>query len=389
MLRANILVLGKSGAGKSSLLNYIWGDVIAKTGAGRPVTERSTDDEIGIYKSEPLKVDDDLELVVYDSWGMEADKADEWNKIIRKESQARERSSNIEDWFHAVIYCVSAKGARIEDFELEKVVKPLLDEGHAVIFALTKCGVASEIERQKVRDAIEAACPSHGGIIEVESVPVTLRGKKFATQTDGKDALLEAAKGNFVANLANKLRKRYLAKCDDELENWKSRVLFSYDDKASFLVPSAKTLSEVAERANKMLDESLDAVDRWRVERDDQAAKFYQVFGSVMLQKPNLIGERFLSRSSALSLNNIRWGGVDHATSVVMNFLPVINVGYWIFRKELYRDELAKKLTTAKAIIKDQARSGLERRTELDSATQMLARARAKIQEAVQGIDVS
>jgi septin family protein len=126
MLRTNILVLGKSGAGKSSLLNYIWGDVVAKTGAGRPVTERSTGDETGIYKSEPIRVNAELELVIYDSWGMEANKADKWNEIIRYESAQREKSSYIQDWFHAVIYCVSAKGARIEEFEIKNVVQPLI-----------------------------------------------------------------------------------------------------------------------------------------------------------------------------------------------------------------------------------------------------------------------
>lgn len=35
----NVLILGKTGVGKSSLLNYIFETDKAETGAGRPVTE--------------------------------------------------------------------------------------------------------------------------------------------------------------------------------------------------------------------------------------------------------------------------------------------------------------------------------------------------------------
>ena len=37
-IKTNILIAGKSGVGKSSLLNYIFGEEVAETGAGKPVT---------------------------------------------------------------------------------------------------------------------------------------------------------------------------------------------------------------------------------------------------------------------------------------------------------------------------------------------------------------
>ncbi len=39
----NILIIGKSGSGKSSLINYLYGKNIAKTGVGRPVTQNGFD----------------------------------------------------------------------------------------------------------------------------------------------------------------------------------------------------------------------------------------------------------------------------------------------------------------------------------------------------------
>ena len=35
-IKTNILIAGKSGVGKSSLLNYIFGEEVAETGAGKP-----------------------------------------------------------------------------------------------------------------------------------------------------------------------------------------------------------------------------------------------------------------------------------------------------------------------------------------------------------------
>lgn len=379
MFRTNVLVLGKSGAGKSSLLNYLWGDVIATTGTGRPVTERSSGGEIGIFAKEPLQVSKDLELVIFDSWGMEADKADEWNRIIRKEAEVREASSKIEDWFHAVIYCVSVKGARIEDFEIRKVVQPLIDAGYAVIFALTKCGVASENEKQRVRETIDAACPQHGGIIEIESVSVTLRGRSTPTETRGKDALLKGIQDNFANNLEDKLRKKYLAKCDQELADWKRRVLRRYDKEASYFIPTAMTLNKIASGADNQLDACLALIDAWRVGADEQAELIYRAFGRAMLQRPKFMGEKFLVRSKPLTRQAIEWNGFEHAASVVMNMIPVVNVGYWLTRKQIHHDLLKEKLEEVVSRIRGKAVAGLHRQSELDRAGSQVNAAKPKV----------
>lgn len=355
MLRANILLLGKSGAGKSSLLNYIWGDVIAKTGAGSPVTERSSGDATGIYPSKPLQVDNELELVIHDSWGMEADRADEWNALIREETEKREGSPKIEDWFHAVIYCVSAKGARIEDFEIQKVVQPLIDNGHAVIFVLTKCGVASETEKQKVYETIHFACPSHGGIIEVESVPVTLRGRASPTETKGRDILLEAVKRNFVTNLGTKLKRKYLAHCGVQLDEWQNGVLRFYDEKVGFFKPTAGTFNEISEMTVSSLHHCLSSLDRWREDRDVQAKRFHQLFGEVILQEPNFVGERFLFRYAFL--NTADFVGSNGILSFVLKLFPMIDLALWQTRKSSHRDELAKELSGTVREVLDMAQN--------------------------------
>ncbi|MBQ5546673.1 MAG: 50S ribosome-binding GTPase, partial [Acetobacter sp.] len=54
--RANIFILGKTGVGKSSLINTVFGQEVAKVGEGKPVTQ-----EIQEYRSPKYP------LTIYDS----------------------------------------------------------------------------------------------------------------------------------------------------------------------------------------------------------------------------------------------------------------------------------------------------------------------------------
>ena len=64
-IKTNILIAGKSGVGKSSLLNYIFGEEVAETGAGKPVTAE------GLHEySFELKDNDRISFSICDSWGL-------------------------------------------------------------------------------------------------------------------------------------------------------------------------------------------------------------------------------------------------------------------------------------------------------------------------------
>ena len=71
----NVLIIGKSGVGKSSLLNYIFGRELQKVGVGAPVTKME-------IKKFTYKYDDHFEMHIYDTWGLEpsVQKAEDWKK---------------------------------------------------------------------------------------------------------------------------------------------------------------------------------------------------------------------------------------------------------------------------------------------------------------------
>ena len=105
----NILILGKTGAGKSTLVNYLYGREIAVARAGRPVTEK------GLHRHEPVAYNG-MDIVIWDSWGLEPDKAREWWESLKEELARQSGQPHIRDWIHTVIYCYDAKKSRLDSY---------------------------------------------------------------------------------------------------------------------------------------------------------------------------------------------------------------------------------------------------------------------------------
>ena len=158
-LTLNLLILGQTGVGKSSLVNALVGREVEKTSAGRPQTEKerkneSGEIERGIYPH-PHEIDG-KKVVIYDSWGLEVDKATEWEDIIEEELKKRSDDKDIKDWFHSVTYCIQAGGYKIQDFDI-KMIKLFMDKKYNVIVALTKSDQIGKEKREKFIKEIEKA----------------------------------------------------------------------------------------------------------------------------------------------------------------------------------------------------------------------------------------
>lgn len=141
----NFLVLGKTGVGKSSLLNCLLGDRRFDTGTGKPVTTK------GIHESEGTL--DGIKVRVFDSWGLEAGAVEEWHRMLKDAQEKHDLTHKIEDWFHAVVYCVNAGGHKIEDVDRD-IIRSLLADDLYVVVALTKSDLCSEADAKILRDTL-------------------------------------------------------------------------------------------------------------------------------------------------------------------------------------------------------------------------------------------
>jgi uncharacterized protein (DUF697 family)/predicted GTPase len=122
----NLAIFGKTGVGKSTLVNTIFSESVARTGNGRPVTEGLD------YYAHPSGY-----FGVYDSEGIETgEKGDAILERFRR-LIADKRSQDISEHIHVIWYCVRWSDRRFEDSQAE-FVKALASEDIPVLFVLTQ-----------------------------------------------------------------------------------------------------------------------------------------------------------------------------------------------------------------------------------------------------------
>ena len=128
---ANMVLFGRSGAGKSSFINYLVGEDVAPTGCGEAVTQEFDEYEF-IFPNR-------FRLHIYDSKGLEVDSLNnivsEIDSFIAKKCE----SHNPTKWIHAIFYCVNISRARLEPTEID-FIKNIQKAAHQrVNIIMTHC----------------------------------------------------------------------------------------------------------------------------------------------------------------------------------------------------------------------------------------------------------
>jgi uncharacterized protein (DUF697 family)/GTPase SAR1 family protein len=124
--RFNLAIFGKTGVGKSTLINAIFREDVAPTGIGQPVT---SDEHLYLHKSG--------QLGILDTRGLEIGK--DSGTILKdlREYLTKMRDKPLEDQLHVAWYCVRATDRRFEDTEAE-FVRQLRELGLPVILVMTQ-----------------------------------------------------------------------------------------------------------------------------------------------------------------------------------------------------------------------------------------------------------
>lgn len=181
--KLNIVVVGRSGVGKSSFLNYAAGKKVFETGIGEPVTQQYFQE---VDVEETIK---NIKYCLFDTKGLEAGNTSEWKNAVYSEIDKRDASDNIYDWFHTIIFCIDASAKRIQPFEVQ-AIKDLSKKG-SVLVLLTKKDLVEPSILEALKQQIASDIGTHVQVLSVCSV--SMRTRKGESHASGLEDVLRVS----------------------------------------------------------------------------------------------------------------------------------------------------------------------------------------------------
>jgi len=213
-MNCNILVMGLTGVGKSSLINYLADNELAEAGfaTGSGGLTRGIHTYPMVIKGQ--------NCMVSDSEGLEASHYAFWQQMMEKELLKVDLSKPISQWYHIVVYCIGANGGRVQDIEIE-MLKKLNDAGYGVIVAFTKADLASEEDLGNMTAAIEGAFDDD--YHNFYYIPVCSK-KTRCSQLEGKEELSTAILDAWGYSIINRMPSMVYDSVLENLPQWTKEI---------------------------------------------------------------------------------------------------------------------------------------------------------------------
>jgi len=172
--RFNIIVAGRTGVGKTTLIGAVFGREVGDTLAGRPRTRGRA-----WYPEEPGEGD---VLRLCDTEGLEVERFRETLEALRAEIAAANKSDDPFEHIHCAWLCIDEPSLTVQPGE-EKALALLREFNIPVICVLTKAGMAPDFHT-RVREIL----PGCAAVVRVRAQAIKMEGQSF--QPMGLDTLL-------------------------------------------------------------------------------------------------------------------------------------------------------------------------------------------------------
>jgi uncharacterized protein (DUF697 family) len=163
--RFNIIVAGRTGVGKTTLIGAIFGEEVGNTLMGRPRTRGRI-----WYPLTPGEADI---LRLCDTEGLEMERYKETLDGLKREIETRNGSGDPFDHIHVAWLCIDEPSLTVQPGE-EELVKLMNREGIPVIVVLTKAGMAPAFKAK-----VEELIPDARAVVRVRAQPIAMEGQSF------------------------------------------------------------------------------------------------------------------------------------------------------------------------------------------------------------------
>jgi len=154
--RVNILIAGKTGVGKSTLINAVFQGQLATTGQGRPVTQNTRE----ITK-------EGIPVSIFDTRGLEMKAFEQTLQPLEELIRERQHSSSPQEHMHVAWVCLAEDTRRIEDGERQLV--DMLAKHVPVVAVVTKARAD-----QGFRKIVQEELPAVKNVMRVRALPEEL-----------------------------------------------------------------------------------------------------------------------------------------------------------------------------------------------------------------------